>query len=93
VISVGGFSQARSMEAAIEGGFCSAVASGRAMIADPFLVRHLQGEGRADPVCDFCNACIARTGSLPADCYHPALKLRRARMLTREMALGPSTGT
>jgi len=93
VISVGGFSQARSMEHAIDGGFCHAVACARAMIADPFLVRHLRTQGRADPACDFCNACIARTGSLPADCYHPALGPRRARMLDREMSVQPSAGT
>jgi hypothetical protein len=86
VISVGGFSLARSMEHAIEGGFCHAVACGRAMIADPFLVRHLQAQGRADPECDFCNACIARVGSMPVDCYHPALGRRRIRMLARETA-------
>jgi 2,4-dienoyl-CoA reductase-like NADH-dependent reductase (Old Yellow Enzyme family) len=93
VISVGGFSQASSMEHAIEGGFCHAVASARAMIADPFLVRHLQTQGRADPLCDFCNACIARTGSMPVDCYHPALGRRRVRMLAREAAALSSSRT
>ena len=86
VISVGGFSRAESMIQAIESGCCSAVACGRAMIADPFLFRHLAAEGRADPRCDFCNACVARMGSQPADCYHPALRLRRARMLAREVS-------
>jgi len=86
VISVGGFSTAAAMEQAIRDGSCSAVACGRAMIADPFLVRHLAAEGRADPRCDFCNACVARMGSQPADCYHPALRIRRGRMLAREAA-------
>jgi len=84
VISVGGFSLARSMEQAIQSGACSAVACGRAIIADPFFVRHMESEGRADPKCDFCNACVARMGSQPLDCFHPALGIRRARMLARE---------
>ncbi len=80
VICVGGFHSRAAMEQAIESGACDAVSIARAMIADPFLVKHLR-EGTSGPQCDFCNGCIARAGGRPVDCYNPRLRPQRAAML------------
>lgn len=82
VICVGGFRSAAAMQAAIDDGFCDAVSCARAMIADPYLYRHLR-DGIAGPECVYCNACIARAGRMPADCYHPEVGRRKAEMLAR----------
>jgi 2,4-dienoyl-CoA reductase-like NADH-dependent reductase (Old Yellow Enzyme family) len=72
IISVGGFQSLAAIEAAIGSGACDAVAIGRAMIADPALVRNLR-DGRSGPVCVRCNRCYAVAGKLPAACYSPEL--------------------
>jgi 2,4-dienoyl-CoA reductase-like NADH-dependent reductase (Old Yellow Enzyme family) len=68
------------MESAIERGLCDAVTIGRAFIADPFLYRHLR-EGTTGPRCVECNACIGSIGTLPIDCYHPAVRAQKDAML------------
>lgn len=79
VICVGGFLTREHMEQAIDGGACDAVSVGRAMIADPYLFRNVLNGG-SGPKCSFCNACIARAGRLPVDCYdaevNPAMQPR-----------------
>ena len=54
------------------------------MIADPLLYRHLR-EGTAGPRCVFCNACVARVGGRPVDCYHPDVRVEKDRMLAAEL--------
>ena len=73
VICVGGFISGEKMEESIKAGRCDAVSSARAMIADPELFRHIK-EGTQGPQCDWCNACIARAGRLPVDCYNKKVK-------------------
>ena len=73
VICVGGFLTREHMEQAIDSGACDAVSVGRAMIADPYLFRNVLN-GENGPKCSFCNACIARAGRLPVDCYDPEVK-------------------
>lgn len=80
VITVGGFQSAQAMEQAITRGQTDAISIARAMIADPFLVKHLR-EGKTGPQCDFCNGCIARAGGSPVDCYNTALQPGRRVML------------
>jgi 2,4-dienoyl-CoA reductase-like NADH-dependent reductase (Old Yellow Enzyme family) len=70
IVSVGGFQSLAAIEQAIGSGACDAVAIGRAMIADPALVRHLR-EGQPGPVCVRCNRCYGVAGKLPAACYSP----------------------
>ena len=80
VISVGGFQSRETMERAIADGLCDAVSCARTMVADPLLYRHLR-EGAQGPRCVFCNACIARVGGQPVDCYHPDVRAQKDRML------------
>lgn len=80
VITVGGFHSPQAMEHAILNGHTDAVSIARAMIADPFLVKHLR-EGTSGPQCDFCNGCIARAGGSPVDCYNETLRPQRKKML------------
>jgi 2,4-dienoyl-CoA reductase-like NADH-dependent reductase (Old Yellow Enzyme family) len=80
VICVGGFLHREAMEQAIESGGCDMVAVARALIADPYLYRHMR-EGVEGPLCDFCNACYARGASLPVDCYNEEVRARRDCML------------
>jgi len=68
VICVGGFLTKPSIEGALRDGRCDAVSVGRAMIADPYLYRHLL-EDRPGPQCSFCNGCIARWSTLPVNCF------------------------
>lgn len=82
VICVGGFATREGMEVAIGSGQVDAVSSARAMIADPYLVRHIR-DGVPGPRCNFCNACIARAGAQPVDCYEPAIAREKAAMLAR----------
>ncbi|MBU2488145.1 MAG: NADH:flavin oxidoreductase [Proteobacteria bacterium] len=83
VICVGGFINRESMEKAIREGSCDAVSVARAMVADPYLYRHLQ-EGVKGPQCTFCNACIARAGRLPLDCFEPDVRREKDAMLKEE---------
>lgn len=80
VISVGGFYEARAMREAIAGGAADAVSIARAMVADPFLYRHLR-DGTAGPRCDYCNQCVARGGREGLRCVNPHLQESRAAML------------
>jgi 2,4-dienoyl-CoA reductase-like NADH-dependent reductase (Old Yellow Enzyme family) len=85
VICVGGFQTREAMEEAIAGGLCDAVSCGRTMIADPLLYRHLR-HGGSGPRCVFCNACVARVGGRPVDCYEPEVRQAKDRMLASEGA-------
>jgi 2,4-dienoyl-CoA reductase-like NADH-dependent reductase (Old Yellow Enzyme family) len=82
VIAVGGFLTREQMEKPLRDGLCDAVSSGRAMIADPFLYRHV-AEGTEGPRCVFCNACVARVGGMPVDCYHPRVRREKDALLAR----------
>jgi 2,4-dienoyl-CoA reductase-like NADH-dependent reductase (Old Yellow Enzyme family) len=83
VICVGGFIHREAMEQAIASGECDMVSVARALIADPFLYRHMQ-EGREGPQCDFCNACYARGAMWPVDCYNEEIRAQRDQMLHDE---------
>ena len=83
VICVGGFVHREAMERAIASGECDMVSVARALIADPFLYRHMQ-EGVQGPECDFCNACYARAAVWPVDCYNEEVRAQRDRMLRAE---------
>jgi 2,4-dienoyl-CoA reductase-like NADH-dependent reductase (Old Yellow Enzyme family) len=83
VICVGGFVHREAMERAIASGECDMVSVARALIADPFLYRHMQ-EGVQGPECDFCNACYARAAVWPIDCYNEEVRAQRDRMLRAE---------
>jgi 2,4-dienoyl-CoA reductase-like NADH-dependent reductase (Old Yellow Enzyme family) len=83
VICVGGFVHREAMERAIADGECDMVSVARALIADPFLYRHMQ-EGVEGPQCDFCNACYARAAIWPVDCYNEEVRAQRDRMLRSE---------
>lgn len=80
VICVGGFITRAAMEEALRESGCDAISCGRPMIADPLLYRHLQ-EGTEGPRCVFCNACVARVGGRPVDCYEPTVRAAKDRML------------
>jgi len=84
VICVGGFVHREAMERAIASGECDMVSVARALIADPFLYRHMQ-EGIQGPQCDFCNACYARAAVWPVDCYNEEVREQRDRMLRTEL--------
>ena len=83
VICVGGFKTADAMTGAVQSGQCDAVSIARAMIADPYLVRHIR-VGEAGPACQFCSTCLAHIGSRPLTCDHPAIAQERALMLAQE---------
>ena len=83
VICVGGFVHREAMERAIASGECDMVSAARALIADPFLYRHMQ-EGVQGPQCDFCNACYARAAVWPIDCYNEEVRAQKDRMLRTE---------
>jgi 2,4-dienoyl-CoA reductase-like NADH-dependent reductase (Old Yellow Enzyme family) len=83
VICVGGFVHREAMEHAIASGECDMISAARALIADPFLYRHMQ-EGVQGPECDFCNACYARAAVWPIDCYNEEVRAQRDRMLRTE---------
>jgi 2,4-dienoyl-CoA reductase-like NADH-dependent reductase (Old Yellow Enzyme family) len=83
VICVGGFIHREAMETAITEGGCDMVSVARALIADPFLYRHLH-EGVQGPQCDFCNACFARGATWPVDCYNEEIRAQKDRMLQAE---------
>jgi 2,4-dienoyl-CoA reductase-like NADH-dependent reductase (Old Yellow Enzyme family) len=83
VICVGGFVHREAMERAIADGECDMVSVARALIADPFLYRHMR-DGVEGPQCDFCNACYARAAVWPVDCYNEKVRAERDRMLRAE---------
>ncbi|WP_420475535.1 hypothetical protein [Noviherbaspirillum sp. ST9] len=83
VICVGGFTGPDAMAEAINTGQCDAVSIARAMIADPYLVRHIRRQ-EIGPQCRFCNACLAHVGARAVDCSHPEVVTERAAMLERE---------
>jgi 2,4-dienoyl-CoA reductase-like NADH-dependent reductase (Old Yellow Enzyme family) len=83
VICVGGFVHREAMERAIASGECDVVAVARALLADPYLYRHMQ-QGVTGPQCDFCNACYARASVMPVDCYSPAVRAQKEQMLKAE---------
>jgi 2,4-dienoyl-CoA reductase-like NADH-dependent reductase (Old Yellow Enzyme family) len=83
VICVGGFIHREAMERAIASGECDMVSVARALIADPFLYRHMQ-EGVQGPQCDYCNACYSRAAIWPVDCYNEAVRAQRDEMLRAE---------
>jgi 2,4-dienoyl-CoA reductase-like NADH-dependent reductase (Old Yellow Enzyme family) len=86
VICVGGFSGPEAMAEAIDTGQCDAVSIARAMIADPYLVRHIRRQ-ESGPECRFCSACLAHIGKRPINCSHPLVSTERALMLERERRL------
>lgn len=83
VICVGGFIHREAMEKAIADGECDMVAVARALIADPFLYRHMQ-QGVQGPQCDFCNFCYSRAAVWPVDCYNEEVRAQRDHMLRAE---------
>ncbi len=85
VICVGGFVHRDAMDRAIASGACDMVAVARALIADPYLYRHMQ-QGVVGPQCDFCNACYARATAMPVECYNPTIRAQKDRMLQSERA-------
>ena len=87
VICVGGFVHREAMERAIETGQCDMVSVARALLADPYLYRHMR-EGVQGPLCDFCNACYACATALPVDCYSPVVREQKQRMLEAESGAG-----
>ena len=92
VICVGGFISRPAMQAAIEQGYCDAVAAGRAFIADPFLYRNLQ-MGTPAPRCNNCNACVGHIGTRALDCYHPKYGRRKMRCLHSSCSLRSAHNT
>lgn len=83
VITNGGFVSRQAMESAVLSGQTDAVSCARALIADPYLYRHLYLPEPAAPVCQYCNQCIARLGAHPVDCYENVMAVRRKQMLLR----------
>jgi len=83
VICVGGFLHREAMDRAIADGECDMVSVARALIADPFLYRHMQ-QGIEGPQCDFCNMCYARGAIWQVDCYNEEVRAQRERMLREE---------
>ncbi len=83
VICVGGFVHREAMERALTSGECDMVAVARALIADPYLYRHMR-QGVPGPVCDFCNECYGRAAAMPVECYSPTIRAQKDRMLQTE---------
>jgi 2,4-dienoyl-CoA reductase-like NADH-dependent reductase (Old Yellow Enzyme family) len=80
VICVGGFHTRQAMERALDEGATDAISCGRAFIADPFLFEHLR-TGEPGPACDYCNLCLARSGTGPVDCWNPAVRAEKEKLL------------
>jgi 2,4-dienoyl-CoA reductase-like NADH-dependent reductase (Old Yellow Enzyme family) len=80
VVCVGGFLTREAMTRAIEQRQCDAISAGRGFIADPFLYQHLR-ENTRGPRCNDCNACVGNIGTMPLDCYHPAIRAEKDAML------------
>jgi hypothetical protein len=85
VICVGGFHTRAAMEAALVAGAADAISCGRAFIADPWLVEHLR-TGVPGPRCDYCNLCLARSGTGPVDCWNPAVRAQKEKLLAEKGA-------
>jgi 2,4-dienoyl-CoA reductase-like NADH-dependent reductase (Old Yellow Enzyme family) len=85
VICVGGFHTRTAIEAALASGAADAVSCGRAFIADPWLVEHLR-TGDAGPRCDYCNLCLARSGTGPVDCFNPVVRAQKEKLLAEQRA-------
>jgi 2,4-dienoyl-CoA reductase-like NADH-dependent reductase (Old Yellow Enzyme family) len=85
VSSTGGFVHREAMERAIATGDCDMVSLGRALIADPYLYKHMK-EGVKGPECSFCNRCLARATLFPVDCYDEKIREEKYRMLAGEAA-------
>jgi 2,4-dienoyl-CoA reductase-like NADH-dependent reductase (Old Yellow Enzyme family) len=83
VICVGGFHTRAAMEAALDAGCADAVSCGRAFIADPWLVEHLR-TGVPGPRCDYCNLCLARSGTTPVDCFNPEVRAQKEKLLAEK---------
>ena len=83
VSSTGGFVHREAMERAIADGECDMVSVARALIADPYLYKHMK-EGVKGPECNFCNKCLARATMFPVDCYDEKIREEKYRMLRRE---------
>ena len=83
VICVGGFIRQEEMERAVVSGECDMVSVARALIADPFLYRHMQ-ENVKGPQCDFCNLCFARATAGPIDCFNEEVGAQKRSMLQKE---------
>ena len=83
VVCVGGFHTRTAIEAALASGAADAVSCGRAFIADPWLVEHLR-TGVAGPRCDYCNRCLARSGTGPVDCFNPAVRAHKEKLLAEK---------
>jgi 2,4-dienoyl-CoA reductase-like NADH-dependent reductase (Old Yellow Enzyme family) len=90
IICVGGWQHRDAIEAAFAQGACDAVSAGRSFIADPLLFKHLLTQGEPDPVCTFCNACVAYTGLVPLDCFDHRLRARRDEILREELGRHPA---
>jgi 2,4-dienoyl-CoA reductase-like NADH-dependent reductase (Old Yellow Enzyme family) len=80
VLCVGGFLTRRAMESAVARGDCDAIAIGRGFVANPLLYEQLR-DGGVGPRCVNCNACIGCIGTLPIDCYHPAVRAQKDALL------------
>lgn len=83
VISVGGFRDRRSMDAALSAGRCDIVGAARAFVADPHLFEHLKREVEG-PRCNACQGCFARTGAVPINCFDPVVGPQSRRMMNEE---------
>ncbi|MBW2268508.1 MAG: NADH:flavin oxidoreductase [Deltaproteobacteria bacterium] len=88
VIVVGGFHTRAAMESALADGGADAISCGRAFIADPFLVEHLRSR-ESGPRCDYCNLCLARSGTGPVDCWNPAVRAEKEKLLTAKGSIEP----
>jgi 2,4-dienoyl-CoA reductase-like NADH-dependent reductase (Old Yellow Enzyme family) len=83
VICVGGFHTRAAMESALRSGAADAISCGRAFIADPWLVEHLR-TGVVGPRCDYCNLCLARSGTGPVDCWNPVVRAQKDKLLAEK---------
>jgi len=83
VICVGGLSNKGSIQRALEGQQCDMVSVARALVADPYLYRHLK-EGVAGPECDYCNRCFTMAGVAPIACGNEKVNAQRIKMIESE---------
>jgi 2,4-dienoyl-CoA reductase-like NADH-dependent reductase (Old Yellow Enzyme family) len=81
VLCVGGFKTPSVMQAALDDGNCDAISVARALIADPYLYRHISQPDPMAPVCSMCNKCIGVAGGLQIACYDGEVSSRRNHML------------
>jgi 2,4-dienoyl-CoA reductase-like NADH-dependent reductase (Old Yellow Enzyme family) len=83
VICVGGLNTKEQMEYALDNQDCDLVSAARGLVADPYLYHHMKYDLNG-PECNYCNACFARPGVNPLDCYEPCIKEEKDKMLARE---------